>query len=122
MTDVQTDDAPARLLIADGHVRPEPLIETDRDPITGQMFVSREEHYAPRPVHLALDPATGIVHGGYTPHAAMGLPEPDVDQSLVDAQREYDEFRAWRASQGGVTTAEATAQTAVNTGTATGQE
>lgn len=86
-----------RLLIVDGHVRPAPLIETGTDPITGQKIITNEVHYAPRPVHLALDPDTGSVYAGYAPHEALGIDPPDADLSAADSAREFEAFRAWKA-------------------------
>lgn len=94
-----TEEKPKRLLIVGGHVRPEPLIETGIDPLTGRKSITREEHYAPAPVHLALDPDTGIVYGGMAPHLALGIDPPDEAQSDLDAQREYQEFLAYRADK-----------------------
>lgn len=93
-----TDDAPARLSIVDGHVRPEPIIETGIDPKTGTTVITSETHFAARPVHFAVDPSTGLVYAGYAPHEALGIDPPEEDQSAADAQREYEEFRAWRAA------------------------
>lgn len=97
-TEGQTDDAPKRLSIADGHSRPEPLIEMGLDQY-GRTVIANEVHYAPRPVHLSFDPETGQVYAGFTPASALGVDEPDTSQDDLDAAEEYRQFQAFRAQQ-----------------------
>lgn len=70
----------ARELIQDGHTRPAPEIVKEFNEELGREVVVRRTDFAPKPVHLAFDPETGIVYAGHTVEDALGTRDPETGE------------------------------------------
>jgi hypothetical protein len=69
-----------RSLIVGGHIRPKADIVTHVDEY-GRTVLDSETHFAPHPVHLAVDHETGLVYAGATEAEALGIVPDDEDEA-----------------------------------------